>query len=74
MAVRSGDWKLVRYDRATEGGSGLSAAKLYRLSGDIGEATDLADQHPDRVRELQAAWDRWNSGNVAPLWGGGKIP
>jgi arylsulfatase A-like enzyme len=68
MAIRQGDWKLVRYDLAVEGGRGTSAAKLYDLRHDVGEATDLAARHPDRVQELQHAWDRWNTENVPPLW------
>jgi arylsulfatase A-like enzyme len=71
MAVRKGDWKLVKYDLAAEGGTGTSAAKLYNLKDDIGETTDLAAKHPDRVRELRAEWDKWNKDNVPPLWGGG---
>ncbi len=68
MAVRQGDWKLVKYDLATEGGKGTSAAKLYHLAEDIGETTDVSDKHPDKVKDLQAEWDRWNLGNVKPLW------
>lgn len=74
MAVRKGDWKLVKYDMAAEGGSGASAVKLYNLKDDIGEATDLTVKHADKVKELRSAWDAWNKGNVAPLWGGGKVP
>jgi arylsulfatase A-like enzyme len=73
MAVRQGDWKLVRYDTAADGGKpGVTPAKLYNLAADIGEATDLAAKQPERVKELQAVWDRWNTGNVPPLWGGGR--
>ncbi|QEL16431.1 sulfatase [Limnoglobus roseus] len=71
-AVRQGDWKLVRYDRAVEGGTGPSAAMLYDLKADIGEATDLAAKDPGRVKELQVAWDAWDKGNVPALWAGGK--
>jgi arylsulfatase A-like enzyme len=79
MAIRSGDWVLVRYDTAVDTGAksnkkakgGVSDARLYNLADDIGQTKDLAAAHPDRVRELQQAWDRWNEGNVAPLWGGG---
>lgn len=72
-AVRQGDWKLVRYDPAADGGKGRATeAKLYNLADDIGEATDLAGRHPDRVKALQAAWDKWDRDNVAPLWGAGK--
>ncbi len=72
MAIRQGDWKLVKYDLAAEGKAGISEAKLYNLKDDIGEATDVSAKHPDRVKALQAAWDAWNKSNVAPLWGGGK--
>jgi arylsulfatase A-like enzyme len=72
MAVRKGDWKLVKYDLAAEGGTGTSAVKLYNLKDDIGEATDVAAAYPDEVKELKAAWDAWNAANVPPLWGGGK--
>ncbi|HJZ54592.1 MAG TPA: sulfatase [Gemmataceae bacterium] len=72
MAIRKGNWKLVRYDLAAEGGSGVSPVKLYNLADDIGEKTDLSAKHPEKVKELQADWDKWNTANVAPLWGGGK--
>jgi arylsulfatase A-like enzyme len=76
MAIRDGDYKLVRYDTNAdtltgEGGQPVSPAKLYRLSEDLGEAKDLAAMLPGKVKELQAKWDAWNHGNVAPLWGGG---
>ncbi len=70
MAIRKGDWKLVRYDLATEGGTGTSVAKLYDLNADPGEATDLSAKHPEKVAELQAAWTEWNKTNVPALWGG----
>lgn len=72
FAVRKGAWKLVKYDAAAEGGKGTSPVRLYNLDDDIGEKTDLSAAQPAKVKELQAAWDEWNKGNVAPLWGGGK--
>jgi arylsulfatase A-like enzyme len=73
MAVRKGDWKLVRYDPVADGGSGRpKEMKLYNLADDIGEKNDLAAKNPDQVKELQALWDTWNKDNVPPLWGGGK--
>ena len=72
MAVRKGDWKLVKYDAVADGGKGTSPVRLYNLADDIGEKTDLAAKQPEKVKELQTAWDEWNKGNVAPLWGGGK--
>jgi arylsulfatase A-like enzyme len=70
MAVRKGDWKLVKYDTAADGGKGVSPVRLYNLADDIGEKTDLSARQPDKVKELQSLWDKWNEGNVAPLWGG----
>jgi arylsulfatase A-like enzyme len=73
MAVRQGDYKLVRYDAIADGGKGgVTGPRLYNLAADIGEATDLTAKEPEKAKELQALWDAWNSKNVPPLWGGGK--
>lgn len=78
MAIRRGDWKLVRYDPAVDSGEtskrdakSTSTAKLYNLANDLGETTDLTAKHADKVGELHAAWDAWNATLVKPLWGGG---
>ena len=72
MAIRRGDWKLVRYDPVADGGKGKATPpKLYNLAKDVGEATDLLAKEPEKVKELQAAWDRWNADLAKPLWGGG---
>ena len=74
MAVRAGDYKLVRYDSnadtQTGRGEPVTSARLYNLKDDLGETKDLAAAMPDKVKELQARWDEWNKGNVAPLWSG----
>ena len=76
MAIRAGDYKLVRYDNnadtLTGAAQGVTAAKLYRLSDDIGESKDLAAAMPDKVHDLQTKWDTWNATLVKPLWGGGR--
>jgi arylsulfatase A-like enzyme len=70
MAIRRGDWKLVRYDPAADGMTGrVTDTKLYNLKDDIGETHDLIRTEPQKAKELQAAWDKWNELNVAPLWG-----
>ncbi len=73
MAIRSGDFKLVRYDSNADTQSGgrepVTAAKLYNLREDIHEDKDLAAAMPDKMKELQARWDEWNKANVRPLWG-----
>jgi arylsulfatase A-like enzyme len=73
MAIRRGDWKLVRYDPAADGADQKGAAtptKLYDLAGDVGEANDLAAKQPERVKELEAAWQKWSAQLARPLWGG----
>ncbi len=45
-AVREGDWKLLVADKRTE---------LYDLPRDLGEARNLAGQHPEIVERLQKA-------------------
>lgn len=59
-AARKGDWKAV----ARRG----SAPQLFNLSRDIGEQTDLAAKEPERLRELQAAYEQWNAGNIPAKW------
>ena len=75
MAIRVGDYKLVRYDNNADtltgrNNQGVTTAKLYNLASDMGETKDLATTLPDKVKELQAKWDAWNVGNIKPLWGG----
>ena len=77
MAIRSGDYKLVRYDSNADtltgkSGQPVTPARLYKLSEDLGETKDLAAAEPEMVKELQEKWNSWNQSNVAPLWGGGN--
>jgi len=77
MAIRQGDWKLVRYDTNADNNAGrgkkqpTSSAKLYNLATDIHEDKDLSAEMPEKAKELQARWDEWNKTNVKPLWGAG---
>jgi arylsulfatase A-like enzyme len=72
MAIRKGDWKLVAYDPVVDGDRGKATLKkLYNLAEDIGEEHDLATSEPEKVKELQAAWDKWDQSNVPPKWGSG---
>lgn len=74
MAIRKGDWKLVK---TSEGPlrdvdpaalNDLSAAELYNLKEDLGEKTNLSASHPGTVKELAEAWHRWNRELAKPLW------
>jgi arylsulfatase A-like enzyme len=78
MAIRKGDWKLVKtsegalqdVDPATF--NDLSGAELYNLTVDIGERNNLAAAHPEKVKELSAAWHRWHKELPKPLWSTGE--
>lgn len=74
MAIRCGDFKLVRYDNNADTltgarNQGVTEAKLYNLREDLGETKDLAAAMPEKVKELQAKWDEWNKSNIPPAWG-----
>ena len=70
QAVRSGRWKLHfphKYNTIVEPGSGGKPGKsqarqielcLFDLENDIGETTDLSQQHPEVVARLKALADR----------------
>ena len=67
-AIRQGDWKLTDerdFDTKTQSGW-----RLYDLSKDIGEKTDLSTQFPDKKAELIKLWEEWDSHNIAPKWHG----
>lgn len=62
LAVREGDWKLVR-------GAG-PRDELYNLRNDIGETQDLAAAQPAIAARLAAALDAWNKELIDPVFQG----
>lgn len=60
-AVRSGDWKLVKASKDME-------PMLINLAQDRGEQKDLSAQFPDRKKDLQARFDKWNAAMQPPRW------
>jgi arylsulfatase A-like enzyme len=75
LAIRMGDWKLTKTTGADAGGAvrggkaSVQGALLFNLKNDIGETTDLAAKEPERLRQLAAAWEKWNSELADPRWG-----
>jgi arylsulfatase A-like enzyme len=80
MAVRKGDWKLVKavegrlYEADPNTAEYLSGVQLYNLANDVGESRNLAAENPGKVKELVAAWNAWNERLVKPLWGPNPRP
>ena len=56
--LRSGDWKLRVATRANRGSATTIDPELYDLAGDIGETTNVADDHPEVVARLQQLVER----------------
>ncbi len=46
-----------------------ATAQLYNLAQDVGESKDLASENPDKFKELQDDWKKWNAELIAPRWG-----
>jgi len=64
-AVRNGDWKLIIVEQ--------QPPLLFNIKKDIGETINLAQTQPEKVIELQAMYDTWESEMVEPLWVAEKI-
>ncbi len=52
--IRAGEWKLIEFYE--EG-----RRELFHLAKDVSESRNLAEQEPDRVRELAAKFDVWRT-------------
>ena len=61
MAIRMGDWKLVKHNSGPD-------AELFNLADDLGEGNDLSSKQPDKMQELQAAWKAWDAELAQPAW------
>ncbi len=60
LALRAGSWKYIEPAKGEKANSNTNSetgnesnAQLYDLSTDIGEKTNIAKDHPDKVMELQ---------------------
>ena len=62
-AVRQGDWKL-RWEYKP---LGKGDWELFDLATDSAERTDVAAEHPDKVRALTALWDSYVRANNVVL-------
>ena len=59
IAVRHGDWKLVKsYDNTW----------LFNLASDIGESNNIAKSKPEIVEQLETLYREWRSQMSEPAW------
>jgi len=83
-SIRQGDWKLISspgWDhtnyRLTKDNLAVraenyvypSGLQLFNLKGDIGETTNLADKHPQRVASMRELYDSWRAKMGKPVRG-----
>ncbi len=74
IAVRMGDWKLVKAPgaNAAQGEfrtkASTEGAHLYNLANDVGEQNNLAENEAGKLKQLAAAWDKWNAELQEPRW------
>ena len=75
QSIRKGPWKLIPGAPRTVKKAARSV-ELYRLDTDLAETTNLAAQHPEKVRELTALLEQTRtsgrsrpSGTSAPRGG-----
>jgi arylsulfatase A-like enzyme len=59
-AIRDGDLKLTHAE--------AGPPKLFDLSKDVKESTDLAQAQPEALKRLTAKYDAWSTTMMAPRW------
>ena len=57
--LRDGKWKLVGRKVATVRGTDQAKWELYDMEKDRTETRDLADQLPEKKKELAGQWEAW---------------
>ncbi len=70
-AIRKGDWKLLGYPQDQSGKGKLNPDEdllfLVNLKTDISEMKNLANEYPEKVEELKAAYLKWEFASIDDL-------
>jgi arylsulfatase B len=66
IALRRGDWKLVRQPAGPKAPE--PAFELYNLAADVSETRNLVSVEAAKAASMKVELDRINAGMVAPLW------
>jgi len=67
FSIRQGDWKLWESVDDKTGKYG-EYKLLFNLKDDLNEMTNLADKHPEKVKELEGLVRQWAKGMTGPRW------
>jgi hypothetical protein len=65
MGLAYNGFVFCRPEDPDRGGSGRP--EVYHLSDDLGETTDLAARNPEKLKEVQEVYDRWNAEPAPPI-------
>jgi arylsulfatase A-like enzyme len=65
-AIRVGDWKLVLHNLAARGKKAQPKIELFNLAEDLSEKNNLADSHPEKLKEMRARYDAYATAAVPP--------
>ena len=60
VGVRNNQWKALK--------TGSQPWKLYDVTTDLGEKTDVSKKHPEILKKLVQGAESWSKSNVEPLW------
>ncbi|MDZ8118408.1 sulfatase-like hydrolase/transferase [Pontiella agarivorans] len=60
IAARRDEWKITKY--------GNQPWRLYKITEDPGEENDLAQQYPERVKEMVRTAKKWSTTHAEPLF------
>lgn len=66
--LRDGPWKLIRVENKDRS----YTFTLFNLATDIGETVNLADKHPEKVKQLASKISIWEKGLMPPNWRNGE--
>ncbi|WP_020583124.1 sulfatase-like hydrolase/transferase [Endozoicomonas elysicola] len=64
-AIRDDEWKLIKENKFNK----QQKTELFRISQDISESNNVADQYPEVVAKMTSAYMSWNAENDTPKWG-----
>ncbi len=65
MQAKEQDFATLREARTK---ATTESAHLYNLASDPGEQNNLAEKEPGKLKQLAAAWDKWNAELVEAKW------
>jgi hypothetical protein len=67
--MREGDYKIVKPKRPKKANE-EAGVQIFHLGNDISEKNNLADTEQERVKNLQAGYEKWSAQLMEPAFPG----